>query len=90
MATGSLPSSLTAPAAANLVQTTSGVGALVTAESKDKRSNVVGLEGLDHLLGHDSGSHGSTSVGSDGVDVNAILVALESKSTREAEDTTFL
>jgi len=90
VAASSLPASLTAPAASDLVQTAIRSRALVTAESKDKRSNVVGLESLDHLLGHDGGGHGSTSVGGDGVDVDAVLVTLKSKSAREAEDTTFL
>lgn len=90
VASGSLPSSLTAPTAADLVKTASRVGTLVAAESENKRSNVVGLEGLDHLLGHDGGGHGSSGVGGDGVDVDAILEAFKSKRSGEAKNTTFL
>lgn len=90
VATGSLPSGLADPTAADLVQAAGGVRALVAAESEDKRSNVVGLEGVNHLLRHDGGGHGGTGVGSNGVDVDAVLEALESKGTREAENTAFL
>lgn len=90
VASASLPSSLTDPAAADLIQAASGVGALVAAEGEDKGSNVVGLEGIDHLLGHDGGGHGSAGVGGNGVDVDAVLEALESQSTGEAKNTAFL
>lgn len=90
VAAASLPSSLADPAAADLVKAASGVGALVAAEGEDKGSNVVGLEGVDHLLGHDGGGHGSAGVGGNGVDVDAVLEALESQSAGEAKDTAFL
>jgi hypothetical protein len=90
VAASSLPSSLAAPTATDLIETTSRVRALVTAESKDKRSNVVRLESLNHLLGHDGSGHGGTSIGSNGVDVDAVLVTLKSKGSRETKNTTFL
>lgn len=90
VAAGSLPSSLADPTAADLVQAASGVGALVAAEGEDKGSNVVRLEGIDHLLGHDGGGHGSAGVGGNGVDVDAVLEALEGQSAGEAKNTAFL
>lgn len=90
VAAGSLPSSATTPAAADFVETTGRGRALVTAESKDKRSNVAGLECLDHLLGHDGGGHGSTGVGSNGVDEDVVLETLKSQGSGESKDTAFL
>lgn len=89
--TGStLPAGTASPTAADLVKSASGVGALVAAESEDERGNVVGLEGLDELLGHDGGGHGGTGVGSNGVDIDAVLETLKGQSTGESEDTAFL
>lgn len=89
--TGStLPAGTASPTAADFVEAARGVGALVAAESEDERGNVVGLEGLDELLGHDGGGHGGTGVGSNGVDVDAVLETLEGQSTGESEDTAFL
>lgn len=90
VAGGSLPSGLSAPAAADLVEAAGGVGALIAAEGEDERSNVVGLEGLDHLLWHDGGGHGCAGVGGDCVDKDVVLVAFEGEGAREAENTAFL
>lgn len=88
--TGSLPAGLSTPAAAYLIQPAGGVGAAVTAESEDERSNVVGLEGLDHLGGHDGSRHGSTSVGGDGVDKDVVFLAFDGECSGETENTAFL
>ncbi len=55
VATAALPASAAEPTATTLEQTLGGVGlgANVGAEKNHQRRNVVGLEGLDHLLGHD-------------------------------------
>lgn len=90
VAAGLLPAGLAAPAGADLVEATGGVGADVAAEGEDEGSNVVGLEGLEHLGGEDSLGHGSTSVGSNGVDVDVVLGTLDGQSARETEDTAFL
>ena len=91
VAAGALPPGGTNPAAADFVEAASGVlGNLVAAESKDKRSNVVGLEGLDELLGEDGLGHGGTSVGGDGVDEDVVLGTLEGDGTGEAKDGAFL
>lgn len=90
VAAGALPAGAAAPAAADLVQVTGRVGADVAAESQDEGGNVVRLEGLDHLLGHDRAGHGSAGIGGNGVDVDVVLGTLESQGTREAEDTAFL
>lgn len=85
-----LPPGLADPTAANLVEATGGVGNLVAGESEDERSNVVGLEGLDKLLGKDGLGHGSTGVGGDSIDEDVVLRTLERKSAREAENGAFL
>lgn len=91
VAESALPPGLAAPTGADLVETASGVlGNLVAAEGKDKGSNVVGLEGLDELLGKDGLGHGSTSVGSDGVDIDVVLGTLEGNGAGEAKDGAFL
>lgn len=90
MTAGSLPAGLAAPTAADLVESASRLGAAVAAESEDERRNIVGLEGLDHLLGHDGGGHLSAGVGGDGVDVDVVLLALNGSGTRESKDTAFL
>lgn len=89
--TRALPPGLAAPTGADLVETTSGLlGNLVAAEGKDKGSDVVGLEGLDELLGKDGLGHGSTSVGGNGVDIDVVLGTLESNGAGETKDGAFL
>ncbi len=85
-----LPAGAAAPTAAYLIEVASRVGADVAAESQNEGRNVVGLECLNHLLGHDGAGHGSASVGSNGVDVDIVLGTLAGQSTGETEDTTFL
>lgn len=91
VAESALPPGLAAPTGADLVETTSGVlGDLVGAEGKDKGSNVVGLEGLNKLLGKDGLGHGSTGVGGDGVNIDVVLGTLEGNGAGEAKDGAFL
>lgn len=92
VATAALPASAAEPTAATLKQTLGGVGlrANVGAEKNHQRRNVVGLEGLDHLLGHDRSSHVGTGVGSNGVNLDVVLSSLQGKSSGESEDTEFL
>ena len=90
VASGALPAGLAGPAAADLVQSTGGVRYLVAGESQDEGCNVVGLEGLDELLGQDGSRHGRAGVGGNGVDVDVVLEALKSESAGEAENSAFL
>ena len=86
----SLPPGLTDPATANLVEAAGRVGDLVAREGEDEGRDVVGLEGLNKLLGKDGLGHGGTGVGGDGVDVDVVLGTLKSESPGETEDTSFL
>lgn len=86
----SLPASLAGPAAADLVESASGVRAVIATEGEDERRNVVGLEGLNHLGGHDGSGHSGTGVGGNSVDKDVVLLAFDGKSSGESEDTTFL
>lgn len=90
VATSLLPAGSGAPTTANLVESASGVRADVAAESENQRRNIVGLEGLEHLRSEDRLGHGSTSVRSNGVDIDVVLGTLDSKSARETQDTAFL
>lgn len=75
----SLPPCLCSPSTANFIQHTSGgLGRLVGGEQDDERRHVVGLEGLNHLLRHDSASELGSGIGRDGVDENIVLGALTS------------
>jgi hypothetical protein len=87
---GTLPAGAADPAGADLVETAGGVGGLVAGEEDDERCYVVGLEGLDHLLGHDGAGHGCSGVGGDGVDVDVVLGTLTGKGAGETKDTAFL
>lgn len=87
---GALPAGAADPAGADLVEATGGVGGLVAGEENDEGCYVVGLEGLDHLLGHDGAGHGSSGVGGDGVDVDVVLGTLTGKGAGETKDTAFL
>ena len=84
MTSGALPPRAAAPSTSDLVQPAGRVGALVAAEGKDERRDVGGLEGLEHLLGHDCGGHGGAGVGGNGVDEDVVLEALEGQGAREA------
>ena len=88
--TGSLPPGLATPATADLIQTTGRGRAIVTAERKDKRSNVVRLKSLDQLFRKDGASHGRAGVWRDGVDVNVVLGTLKGESAGETKDAAFL
>ena len=86
-----LPSRLTAPAAANLVQLAGWpLGNLVAAESQDEGGDIVRLEGLDQFFGQNASGHLSASVGGDGVCVDVVLGTFQSERTGEPEDTGFL
>jgi hypothetical protein len=87
-ATRALPPRLTHPAGSDLKQSSrSGLGDFVRAQKKHSRSDVVGLESLHHLLGHDGAGHVRAGVGRDGVDVDVVLLAFSGKRPREAQDT---
>lgn len=91
MTAGTLPASAAEPAAATLVQTLcAGLRHNVRAKKSHQGSNVVRLERLDHLLGHDGTGHVGTSIGGNGVDLDVVLSTLESKSARESKNSEFL
>jgi hypothetical protein len=87
VAASSLPSRSGEPAHTALVETASWLGRLVRAEQNNKRGHVVGLQTLDHLLGHDGARHSGAGVGCDGVDEDVVLLALESERLGETENT---
>ncbi|KAG9533311.1 multifunctional beta-oxidation protein-like protein, partial [Aureobasidium melanogenum] len=84
----SLPASLCSPTGTDLVKSTSArLRHHVRAQKHDKRCNIVRLEGLDHLLGHDGTGHVCTSIWCNGVDQDVILLTFSSKSSGETKDT---
>ena len=87
---GALPAGAADPAGADLIEAAGGVGGLVAGEQDDERCYVVGLEGLDHLLGHNGAGHCGAGVGGDGVNVDVVLGTLTGKGARETENTAFL
>ena len=78
-----MPSLLCDVTSADFVESTI-VSALIGAKVSDKRSNIVGLESLSDLLGHDSLGHAGASEGSDAVRKNVPLFALLGKRLSEA------
>jgi hypothetical protein len=90
VAAGALPPRAALPAAADLVEPTGGRRAGVAAEGEHQGRDVVGLEGLDELLGEDGASHLGAGVGGDGVDVDVVLGAFEGEGAAKAEDGAFL
>jgi hypothetical protein len=88
VSTGALPPGCCEPARAHLVKSTGWLRGLVGHKKDNKRRIVVGLERLDDLFGHDGASKSSAGIGSDGVDVDVVLLALEGKRLGETEDTT--
>jgi hypothetical protein len=88
---GSLPACSSNPTATDFKETTCRVlRNFVGAKSYNEWCYVVWLEGLDHFLRKNCSGHGSTSVGSNCVDINVVLCSLTSKCTRETKDTAFL
>lgn len=87
-ATGALPADLGNPTAANFKD---AAGFLVAAVSEvaDERSDVFGLEGLDHLGRHNGSSHTGTSVGSNDVADNVLALAFKGKRLGETNNTEF-
>lgn len=84
-----LPSGLTSPSGARLEETACRLaGHLVGRHDQHDWDDVVGLEGADHLLGHDRGGHGGTGIGRDVVDEDVVLLALTGESTTESKDAT--
>jgi hypothetical protein len=81
-----LPSNLCDPTAANFENASSLLSVLVSKISNE-RSDILGLEGFNHLRRHDSGSHTSTSVGSNDVDHNVVLSAFKSQSLGQSDNT---
>ena len=91
VAASALPAGGREPAATALVQTLGASARYhVGAKEDNQGSDVVGLEGLDHLLRHDGSGHISTGVGGNGVDLDVVLGTLESQGTRESKNTKFL
>ena len=91
VAAGTLPASGREPAATTLVQALgTSTRHYVGAKEHHQRSDVVRLEGLDHLLGHDRPGHVSTCVGGNGVDLDVVLGTLKSQGTGETKNTKFL
>ena len=84
---GTLPPSSSEPSRAHLIEAPGRYGSLVGNKQNDKRCVVVGLKGLNNLLGHDGAGHLGTGVRSNGVDEDVVLLALESKRLGETEDT---
>jgi hypothetical protein len=87
VATSALPPRRCEPAGAHLIQSASWLRGLVRYEEKDNRGIVVGLEGLDNLLGHDRAGQLGASIRRNGVDVDVILLALKRERLGEAKNT---
>ncbi|KAI3479441.1 hypothetical protein L1887_58459 [Cichorium endivia] len=86
VAAGALPADGSNPATRDLKEARGEVLVGLAGEVADHGGNVVGLEGIDHLLGPDGGSHGGTGVGGDRVGENVVLLALDAERVGEADD----
>jgi hypothetical protein len=85
---GALQAHLGAPAGADLEDGAVLGGGLV-AEVGDERRDVLGLEAIDELLGHDGGGHARAGDGRDGVDKDVALGALLGERRGEADERHF-
>jgi hypothetical protein len=87
MATSTLPPGCCDPSLTSLIEPASWLRSLVGAEKHHKRSNVIGLERLNHLLGHDGAGHARTGIWRDCVYVDVVLLSLKGKRPGETKDT---
>lgn len=84
MASRSLPSCSSDPAASNFKEASGGrFWHLVAAEQYYQRCYVIWLEGLNHLFRHDRSGHGGTGIGCDCVNIDVVFRAFAGESAGE-------